>query len=71
MNHIKIILIIILFYFIYYLINKKNNKENLDILYENKDNKKIIEGDCVRRELMDSDFLKKIYSIDDNEIIFF
>lgn len=71
MNHIKIILIIILSYFIYYLINKKNNKENLDILYENKDNKKNIEGECVRRELMDSDFLKKIYSIDDNEIIFF
>lgn len=71
MNHIKIILIIILSYFIYYLINKKNNKENLDILYENKDNKKNIEEECVRRELMDSDFLKKIYSIDDNEIIFF
>ena len=71
MNHIKIIFIIILSYFIYYLINKKNNKENLDILYENKDNKKNIEEECVRRELMDSDFLKKIYSIDDNEIIFF
>jgi amino acid permease len=72
MNHIKNILIIILFYFIYYLINKKkNNKENLDVLYDNKFDTKNIEEECVRRELMDSDFLKKIYSIDDNEIIFF
>lgn len=71
MNHIKIILIIILIYFIYYLINKKNNKENLDISYENIDKKKNIKEECIRRNLMDSDFFKKIYSIDDNEIIFF
>ena len=72
MNHIKNILIIILFYFIYYLITKKkNNKENLDVLYDDKSNTNNIEEECVRRELMDSDFLKKIYSIDDNEIIFF
>jgi hypothetical protein len=84
MNHIIIILIIIFFiiffYFLYYLIDIKNNKENLDIIYDNKDNKfntnnkfntDNIEEECVRRELMDSDFLKKIYSIDDNEIIFF
>ena len=71
MDYIKIILIIILIYFIYYLINKKNKTEKLDILYDDKDNKNNIEEECVRRELMDSDFLKKVYSIDDNEIIFF
>jgi hypothetical protein len=56
-------------YFIYHLIQNKNNRENLDILYETPKNN--IEDECVRRELMDSDFFKKIYSIDDKEIIFF
>ena len=67
MKYIKIIIIIILIYLIYFLISK-NKKEHLDISYDDENN---IEGDCVKRKLDDSDFFKKIYSIDENEIIFF
>jgi hypothetical protein len=67
MKYIKIIIIIILIYLIYFLISK-NKKEHLDISY---DDENIIEGECVKRKLDDSDFFKKIYSTDENEIIFF
>jgi hypothetical protein len=67
MKYIKIIIIIILMYLIFDLI-KKNNKEHLDISY---DDENLIEGECVKRKLDDSDFFKKIYSIDEREIIFF
>ena len=61
-------LIIILIYLVYKLFNKYNKKEHLDISYDDENN---IEGECVKRKLDDSDFFKKIYSIDENEIIFF
>ena len=67
MKYIKIIIIIIFIYLIYFLITK-NKKEHLDISYYGKN---IIEGECVKTKLDDSDLLKKIYSIDENEIIFF
>jgi hypothetical protein len=67
MKYIKIIIIIILIYLIYFLISK-NKKEHLDISYDDENN---IEDKCVKRKLDDSDFFKKIYSIDENEIIFF
>ncbi len=54
-------------YLIFDLI-KKNKKEHLDISY---DDENLIEGECVKRKLDDSDFFKKIYSIDEREIIFF
>ncbi len=42
--------------------------EKLDIIY---DDENIIEGECEKRKINDSDFFKKIYSIDEKEIIFF
>jgi hypothetical protein len=68
MKHIKFIIIIILIYLIYTLLNKNKNMEKLDIIY---DDENIIEGECEKRKINDSDFFKKIYSIDEKEIIFF
>jgi len=68
MKDIKIIIIIILIYLIYFLINNNNNKkEHLDIYF----NGNIIEGKCVKTKLDENEYFKKIYSIDENEIIFF
>lgn len=69
---IKIIIIIILIYLIYKLFNKYNNKkEHLDISYDDYTNYPSSEEDCYKRNLTDSDFSKKVYSMNEGELLFY
>ena len=65
MEYIKFIIIIFLLITIYYL--KPNNKEHLDISYE--DANTPIE--CEYLKTSDSNFFKKINSVDENELVFY
>lgn len=68
---LKLLLIIILIYLVYTLFSKYNTKkEHLDISYDDYiDNPK--SEDCYKRKLTDSDFYKKVYSMNEGELIFY
>jgi hypothetical protein len=67
MEYIKFIIIIILFILICIFYLRQNKKEHLDISYE--DAKTPI--DCESQKTSDSNFFKKIYSVNDNELVFY
>jgi hypothetical protein len=68
---LKIILVIILIYLVYKLFNKYNKKEHLDISYDDYEINPKSEEDCYKRKLTDSDFNKKVYSMNEGELIFY
>ena len=54
------------------MINKSNSKkEHLNIAYDDYTNKPTTEEECYKRKISDSDFYKKIYSMDEGELIFY
>jgi hypothetical protein len=68
---LKLILIIILIYLVYKLFNKYNKKEHLDISYDDYEKNPNSEEDCYKRKLTDADFFKKVYSMNEGELIFY
>ena len=69
---IKIIIVIILIYLVYNLFNKYNTKkEHLDISYDDYTTKPVTQEYCYKRKLSDSDFSKKVYSMNEDELIFY
>ena len=55
------------------LFNKIFNKrkEHLDISYDDYEKNPKSEEDCYKRKLTDSDFYKKVYSMNEGELIFY
>ena len=69
---LKIIIVIILIYLVYTLFNKYNTKkEHLDISYDDYTNKPTTQEDCYKRKISDADFSKKVYSMNEDELIFY
>ena len=69
---IKTLIIITLIYLVYKLFNKHNTKkEHLDISYDDYIKNPTSEEDCYKRNLTDSDFSKKVYSMNEGELIFY
>jgi hypothetical protein len=67
---LKLIIVIILIYLVYKLFNKYNKNEHLDISYDDYINNPSSE-DCYKRQISDSDFSKKVYSMNEGELIFY